>query len=392
MLYSGLSLALSLGLCLAVVETFARWREQRLAGRVQSGSGLALVQPNPHGTGSYRLRPNLDLATTIRGQATHVRTNRFGMHWREVERDKPAQLRRVAFLGDSFTFGCWTPSVETSFVGVFENGLNRKRIEALNFGVGGYGLLDMELLLKEEVLSFEPDWVVVAVFVGNDFRDTYLGLDKETLVDGTAELDQDVLRAKVPQEFLNAPYEPSPPAPDPSRLRAALERLATFRLLLPAFGWNNPWIRFKVSRKFTTFTFWSQQPPPPIVLRARDDVLLSLQRMDALVREHGGRLAVVTIPMREQVYCNNESGADFDVQLPQAWVRVFAREQGIPYLDLWVPLRQHALETGEDVYLADDIHFSERGHALAGTWIREWFQTEMRPTAALRPILPATAD
>jgi lysophospholipase L1-like esterase len=381
-LFTALLALFSSMLGFAGVEVVARRLERRLALRPQHGGGLDLAQANPHGTGSYRLKPNLDVHTWVKSQAVTIRTNSLGMRWREVAREKPVGKRRVAFLGDSFAFGCWTPSVDTSFVGVFEHGLNPRRMEALNFGVGGYGLDDMELLLREEVLSFAPDWVIVTVFTGNDFRDTYLGIDKHQIVDGTAVVRDEVVAAKVPAEFLQAPYAPPAEAADPWRMRALLKRTATFRLLLPALGWDNPWIEFKVHRKFMGFTFWSQQPPPGVVLRARDQVLATLERMDAVVRAQGARLAVVTIPSREQVYCRVESGPDFDVQFPQVWVRVFAREHGIPYLDLWAPLREHALATAEQVYLADDIHFDERGHALAGEWIRAWFQAEVRPLVA----------
>lgn len=381
-LYAALVASLSGALGFGVVEVVARRLEERRATRLQHGGGLDLVQANPHGTGSYRLKPGLDVHTQVKGQPVSIRTNSLGMRWREVARAKPAGKRRVAFLGDSFAFGCWTPSVESSFVGVFERGLNPRRVEVLNFGVGGYGLDDMELLLREEVLSFAPDWVIVTIFTGNDFRDTYLGLEKHQVVDGTAVMRDDVLAAKVPAEFVQAPYSPAEEAADPWRVRALLKRSATFRLLLPALGWDNPWIEFKLQRKFTGFSFWSQQPPPGVMLRARDQLLATLERMNTLVREQGARLAVVTIPTREQVYCRVESGPDFDVQFPQVWVRVFAREHSIPYLDLWTPLREHALATAEPVYLTDDIHFDERGHALCGEWIRAWFQAEVRPLVA----------
>jgi len=366
-------------LAFALVERFALSRERALAQRPQHGGGLELLQANPHGTGSFRLRPDLDLALEVKGQRVRVRTNRFGMHWREVERDKPSGLRRVAFLGDSFTFGCWTPSYETSLVGEFEAGLSRQRLEALNFGVGGYGLDDEELLLSEEVLAFAPDWVIVVVFTGNDFRDTFLGTGKHRLVNGAAELRKELLAERVPEALLTAADGPLPPAADPSFVRRSLERFATFRLLLPAFGWENPWIEFEPSRKFTSFSFWSRSPPLPIALRARDLVTAALERMDRLTREHGARLGVVTIPTREQVYSRAEQGRDFDVQLPQAFLRVFARERGIPYLDLWQPLRERARAGERDPYLWGDIHFGTAGHALAGRWIREWFQAELRP-------------
>ena len=112
-----------------------------------------------------------------------------------------------------------------------------------------------------------------------------------------------------------------------------------------------------------------------VILVARDGAIVYRRAVGLADRER-------TIPMREQVYCRAESGPDFDVQFPQVWIRVFAREHGIPYFDLWAPLREHALATSEQVYLADDIHLDERGHALAGELMRAWFQAEVRPLVA----------
>jgi hypothetical protein len=364
----------------AGVEWYARRRETALARAPAATPALGLVRANPSGAGSYRLRPGLDLETSVRGHRVRIRTNSLGMHWREVAREKPEGVRRVAFLGDSFVFGCWTPSVESSLVGVFERGYPGGRVEALNFGVGGYGTSDEELLLNEEVLSFAPDWVIVGLFTGNDFRDTWLGLDKhEVGQDGTAELRTDVLAAKVPAAYRDAPMPETAAAPDPSRWRRGLSRFATFRLLFARFGWASPWIEFPVSRRFTSFPYWSLVPPPPVSLQAREAVVGSLTRMNTTSAAHGARFAVIAIPSREQVYAARESGPEYDVELPQAWLRVWARESGVPYLDLRAPFRAHAREHAQELYVPGDIHWNERGHALAGEWTRAWFRDEVRP-------------
>lgn len=379
-LLSALLGAGTLAASFAGVEWFARRREASLDAIRAVPPTLALVRPNPSGAGSFRLRAGLDEKTWVKGRRVRIRTNSHGMHWREVTREKPAGVRRVAFLGDSFVFGCWTPSVEMSLVGVFERGYPGGRIEALNFGVGGYGTIDEELQLREQVLDFAPDWVVVGVFTGNDFRDTWLGLDKHAVGgNGAAELRPEVLADRVPAALLNAPMPDVEPAHDPSRVRRQLKRFATFRLLLPRLGLENPWLVFPVSRRFTSFPYWSLVPPPAVSLQARDAVLASLGRMSDLAAGHGARLAVIAIPSREQVYASRESGPEYDVELPQAWLRVWAREAGVPYLDLRPLLRAHALAHGEELYVPADIHWNERGHELAGEWTHAWFRDEVRP-------------
>ena len=192
---------LSVCLFLALVELGARVIQARLTPP-KRGQELDILMPNPRGTGSYRLKPDLDLTTKAGGRPVRIRTNRHGMPWREVEIEKTDRRRRIAFLGDSFTFGSWANSYEEAFVGVFEQNVSRERWEVLNFGVGGYGLGDMKLLLSEEVMAFSPSYVVVVVFTGNDFRDTFLGLDKERIVNGVAHLKDTVVRTRVPSELL----------------------------------------------------------------------------------------------------------------------------------------------------------------------------------------------
>ena len=130
------------------------------------------------------------------GREVQIRTNSHGMPWREVSLERRDRRRRIAFLGDSFTFGCWADSWEQAFPAVFETSVSRQRFEVKSFGVGGYGLADMELLLHEEVVRFGVDYVVIALFNGNDLRDTWLGVNKERLVHGTVELDDAVVRAR----------------------------------------------------------------------------------------------------------------------------------------------------------------------------------------------------
>ena len=334
---------------------------------------LDLLQPNPHGTGSYRLKPNLDLKARVGAREVRIRSNSHGMPWREVEVEPADGRRRIAFLGDSFTFGCWADGWEQAFPAVFEANVSRRLWEVMSFGVGGYGLADEELLLREEVIRFGVDYVVIAIFNGNDLRDTWLGIDKERLVEGTAELDQSVLRARVPEKELRRDTTTSRPcALGP--VRRLFERSAAFQLAAPLIGLENQCLEFAANGKFTMYSYWSQVPYPPVALDARDATLETLARIDAYLLERGVRLAVATIPTREQVHALRDSGHGFDIALPQAWIRVFARERGIPYLDLLPALREHVLKTNERIYVAGDTHLNNRGHELVGRRMAEWFR------------------
>ncbi len=374
LLFGALTAVISLVLTLVPAELLLRFRERRAAQSGRPRERLDLLEPNPTGTGSFRLKPGLRLVTSVQGRRIEITTNRFGMRWREVGLEKPAGRRRVAFLGDSYTFGCWSSSIERSFVGVFEKGISPTAFEVLNFGVGGYGIGDEELLLREQVIRFSPDHVMLMFFNGNDFRDTYLGLRKDRLVDGTAEVDPEVLRQKVPAEFLVNDRVEATPAPETSALKSRLRQLASYRALEPLLGWENPYVEFGPSRRFMSYAFWSRVPYPDVARRARDESLAALGRINAFCRERGVSVAVVAIPTHDQVYSGREWGRDFDIAFPQVYVQVFAREQGIPFLDLLPPFRAYVRERHAVLYVPIDQHLNDAGHALAGETIAEWFR------------------
>jgi lysophospholipase L1-like esterase len=302
------------------------------------------------------------------------------MRWRDVPLAKPPGKRRVAILGDSFAFGCWSDTVEDSLAGIFERNISPARWEVLNFGVGGYGPADEELQLEEQVLGFAPDYVVVVFFAGNDFRDAFLGTDKAGIVDGTAQLRDDLVRARVPAAELAEDVTLSRPTPA-TGLRRGLERLALFRRLAPLLGLERLQLEFAVNRNFTMFTYWSQHPYPEAALRARDATLASYERMRDSLRTRGARFGIVAVPYKEQVHSRVAAGAGFDVTLPQLWVQAHARQHGIPYLDLLPLLRDRALRSGERLFHANDIHLNQQGHRLAGEAMADWFRCCLRDAA-----------
>jgi hypothetical protein len=367
---AGLGVVLGLGVLELGARAVIGWRK---AAAQRPPERLDLLQPNPSGTGSYRLKPNLDLTTRVGAREVRIRTNSHGMPWREVDVERRDDRRRIAILGDSFTFGCWADGWEQAFPAVFEANISRRIWEVMSFGVGGYGLADEELLLHEEVIRFGVDYVVIAIFNGNDLRDTWLGRDKERLVGGTAELDDAVVRAKVPVSELVADTANSRPCSLGSG-RQFLERSAAFQLAAPLVGLENQCLDFAVNRHFTMYSYWSQHPYPVAALDARDATLATLERIDAFLLDRGARLALATIPTREQVHARQDSGPGYDIALPQAWIRVFARERGIPFLDLLPALREHVLATNERVYVAGDTHLNNRGHELVGLRMAEWFR------------------
>jgi hypothetical protein len=125
----------------------------------------------PDVTVGWSLRPHRQGWWRSEGTA-HVSINSHGQRDREHALHKPPGTIRIAVLGDSFAEALQVP-VDTTFWSVMESRLNacgafRDRVEAINFGVSGYGTAQQLLQLRSRVWSFSPDIVLLAVFTGND--------------------------------------------------------------------------------------------------------------------------------------------------------------------------------------------------------------------------------
>lgn len=122
----------------------------------------------------WRMLPNVEKRGETWSATGLGRTNSRG--WRDAERaePKPAGVVRIAALGDSFTFGQGV-DVDDRFT---ERIAAATGAEVLNFGVCAYGT-DQELLVYEvEARAFDPDVVLLTVFLGNDLDD--IRLDRQS--------------------------------------------------------------------------------------------------------------------------------------------------------------------------------------------------------------------
>jgi lysophospholipase L1-like esterase len=116
----------------------------------------------------WRPRPNVVRVGKDWSAGEPARTNSLGWRDAEFRVERAAGVRRVIALGDSFTWGAgvdygerWTERLESLAPG----------LEVLNLGVNAFGC-DQELrLLETRGLALAPDFVVLTVFLGNDFDD-----------------------------------------------------------------------------------------------------------------------------------------------------------------------------------------------------------------------------
>jgi hypothetical protein len=143
---------------------------------------------NPGAHGWYR-----------REGVAYVRINRNGFRGPDYPERKPPGTFRVAVLGDSYVEAIQVPEDKTlTMVIGRELGqcpvLKGKRVEAMNFGVDGYGTAQELITLRRKVWQYAPDAVVLAIFLGNDVRNNSVVLEGDqcrpfyTYRDGQLEL------------------------------------------------------------------------------------------------------------------------------------------------------------------------------------------------------------
>jgi hypothetical protein len=110
----------------------------------------------------------------ITGEAQQlVRINDRGLRDHERQYEKPADVIRIAVLGNSWTEALQVP-LEKTYCFLLERKLARcqcfigKRVEVLNFGVSGYSTAQELLTLRYEVRKYHPDIVILAFYSARD--------------------------------------------------------------------------------------------------------------------------------------------------------------------------------------------------------------------------------
>jgi hypothetical protein len=249
--------------------------------------------------------------------------NREGYRDLDHARDKPAGVRRILFLGDSFTWGA-SVLFEDTYAQRVQRGLERRgeSWEAINLAEPGMSTVQESALLASQGFTYSPD-VVVLGYVLNDSED-------ETAAEARRAADW---------------REDRKTAPAPSVLdRSVLYRLARTRIW--ATGENRRRIEGFRSMYAPTFSGWLAGQK-------------ALKAMGGLCREHGVPFVVVIFPLFGNPLDDGYPFADAHAQVARV-----AGEAGAKVVDLlpyYRGLRSELLVVNG----ALDEHPNEIAHRIA---------------------------
>ena len=303
----------------------------------------------------------------FRGQFIHpefpgcrVEFNDWGLRDGLDEATSPlAGERSVVVLGDSMTFGTGVALEE-----VFHETVEQRAAEISSAplrvycgAIPGYSTLQELEMLQELLPKTRPDVVVVGVFEGNDFQDSW-----------AAEVDQAGREALLPksstfERFVRGVFHVRYWATSSAAFQALNLELTLVHLGL-------------IDARVHTNLFLEEcllAEPPPLVARLRENVVDQLVAMRELCEENGARLLLLVIP--DAIQAVPERYDAFLALKPESDRARFERlgfhagflarleERGLSYVDM-LPELERESRGGEACYFLEG-HLNVRGHAVA---------------------------
>ena len=321
-----------------------------------------------------------------------VEINSNGLRDYEIPFEKPTGIRRILFLGDSMTAGMQVP-LESTFVKILEQDLNTLSSpdwQTINAGINAFGT-DNELIFYQlEGMNYEPDIVVLGVYLANDIYNNHR--DLEVRLSGVGHKPYFTLNESGELELHNFPVENS----DTLGIRFATFLKRYFQL--PRFVAEvvnlrkeippvlRPLVELATGQRGSQKDTAPEGPRTsavticnadyaPAIEEAWDITKAIIRELRGEVEKSGASLVVLVIPAKPQLFPPKE-GESWYCEQPNIELAGFLEAEGIPYLDLLMPFRQQQLEGGGALYYNGDFHLNQTGHALAGSLLGEYFLSQ----------------
>jgi len=229
----------------------------------------------------------------------------------------------------------------------------------MNFAITGWGPQEYLGAVKKYAPQYKPDAIVVAFFV-NDFYDAFnthvqmqqwIGLGGRdprglysfaTLQNTRAWLRWDIM-GRLKERMKKVPY----------RVGFSLGHFGAFK-----------------------------RDELEALTRGQERILAIARELKAASQALQSELIFLLAPASIQInarsqldyyprYVDFTDGDVFDTQQPQKLMRTIADRTGVPYLDLYGPLKTHA---DKQVYMPRNMHWTELGHRVAAEAIHDFLR------------------
>jgi hypothetical protein len=355
-----------LGLAILATEFAVLEAALRLKGGSEASPAFqALFLQDPEV--GYRLKPNAHARYTTEEFSTDLTINAQGVRDDRDIGPKAADERRVVVLGDSLVLSVQVDLAET-FCKQLEAKLTatdgRHRWRVINAGVQGYGPVDEWLFYRHVVEGFQPDLVLVVVFVGN----ATAAADKEAWLAGPPTSAPATIAAGGIRRLVRASMV----------LQYARLRVNQLRARLTGPGPERPLASYLAD-------------PPADVLRGLDVSRRAIGLIAARATSQGAHTAIVLMPARFQTDdADYRRLAENASQTGDRLVRDAASDRfrqalepiGVPMLDLLPVL--HAQPDRSGLFFQQNIHLTPRGHRVVAEALFQFLETSGLAAIAAR--------
>lgn len=306
--------------------------------------------------------------------------NSRGFRTDEYTEAKPAGVSRVVVLGDSFTFDSYGVPIEQMWHQVLERELaarSERRVEVLSLSAHGVGPRFELRLWELEGRRLDPDLVILAFFVGNDFTDEADAPIEHGLGGG---LSRRSLSYRLLRNLFRLRHLQDSPAPETGFVAEPSSRggfelpsyAATYDPNLPTF--DEP--TFERIERGRLLVYAGPD-------RARFDQLFAdtapvIERLARDVERTGARFVALIIPDQAQIDPTLLDrlaetlipGMSLEIDRPQERLAAYLEARSIQYLDLLSPFREASPEPR--LYKLRDTHWSASGNRLAGIVLADY--------------------
>lgn len=304
----------------------------------------------------------------------------------EYAAEKPSDVSRIVALGDSFTFasgGVPFPDLWHTRLGHELEQRWGRDVEVINLAMPGVGPQFQLRMWQIEGRRLDPDLVLVAFFVGNDFRDDVAPVGSLRTVQGITErmasasyvarIIRNLVRLRGASTTNGAPPVVADPNPRSSEggyeITSYRDRYDPMR---PALT-EDEFLAMEGRRASI-----SRADRESAFRRLFGQASTTLKQLADEIERSGAKMLVLVIPDSFQVeedlftaiLTETESRrADYDLDRPQRALAEFFEANSIEYLDLLEPFRDEA--QSRRLYKFRDSHWNQEGNRVASDLLIE---------------------
>jgi lysophospholipase L1-like esterase len=298
-------------------------------------------------TRGWRSAANFEGVMRYEGDGMSIHTDPHGL--RTHPKAATEGEFNMLFLGDSFTFGQGVIGEET-YAAVVEQEINAASPEvharSLNAGVTAYSVAQYAPTLTDLYPFYKPQVVITCLYVENDMTLAWSPPEERWM-----EFDRPRFGRTGGKLYF----------------RSHLYRLLKHRLLDP--------IKPDGARLFLRVYNKTDDFRQPLKRHVNEE----LEKLAATCRDHGVFLVLTIIPCNYQMDTEawekllqtaQVDGKDYDIMQPNRFIMEWAKQNGVPCLDVAEVLNKDAQP--KRFFIPNDRHFNTEGHRVAGEAIAQW--------------------